>query len=266
MNLPENANSVEQREILDALPVLVFLERAGQIVFANAEARRAMGIGDSEWVQRPVEDVVWGLFPGTAEPQTLLTGGKVGSPFHATLACKGGRMTPLEGTYSILDPDLREGVIVAHLANRERTQKPRLMEDVLASIPEAVAIVHGGKVLYTNPAFSQMFGFSPEEVSGGNLRDFIVPETRQHENAMLQKMLSEQSRICVETVRMTKSGELVDVAMQVAHVPSWKHAGTGITGTWVAAALGQKPLVDGDGHLLLLRLADQGEARFRALA
>jgi len=216
LNLPENASSVHQREVLDALPVLVFLERAGQIIFANAEARRAMGLGDAEWVQRPIEDVVWGLFPGKAEPQTMLTGGKAGSPFQATLACKGGQMAPLEGTYSILDPDLREGIIVAHLALRERNSKPRLMEDVLASIPEGVAIVHSGRVLYTNPAFTQMFGFGPEEVSGGNLRDFIVPETRQHENATLNKMLNEQGRICVETVRMTKNGELVDVAMQIA--------------------------------------------------
>jgi diguanylate cyclase (GGDEF)-like protein/PAS domain S-box-containing protein len=216
LNLPENANSIVQREVLDALPVLVFLERGGQIVFANAEARRAMGIGDSEWVHRPVEDVVWGLFPDTAEPHTFLTGNRLGSPFQATLACKGGNMTPLEGTYSILDPDSREGVIVAHLSSRDRAPRPRLMEDVLSSIPEAVAIVHGGKVLYTNPAFTQMFGFSPEEVSGGNLRDFIVPETRQHENAMLNKMLNDQGRICVETVRTTKNGELVDVAMQVA--------------------------------------------------
>ncbi len=216
MNLPENANSVQQREVLDALPVLVFLERGGQIVFANAEARRVMGLGESEWVQRPVEDVVWGLFPVTAEHQSLMTGSKVGSPFHATLACKGGNMTALEGTYSILDPELREGVIVGHLATRDRAPKPRLMEDVLSSIPEAVAIVHGGQVLYTNPAFSQMFGFTPEEVSGGNLRDFIVPETRQHENATLQKMLSDQGRICVETVRVNKNGELIDVAMQVA--------------------------------------------------
>jgi len=96
LNLPENASSVHQREVLDALPVLVFLERAGQIIFANAEARRAMGLSDAEWVQRPIEDVVWGLFPGKAEPQTMLTGGKAGSQFQATLACKGGQMAPLE--------------------------------------------------------------------------------------------------------------------------------------------------------------------------
>ena len=215
MNLSENANSVQQREILDALPVLVFLERAGQIVFANAAARRAMGIGDAEWVQRPVEEVVWGLFPSLADSPTMLPGTTGSNQFHATLACKGG-MTPLEGTYSILDPDLREGIIIANLGVHDRGPKPRLMEDVLASIPEAVAIVHNGRVLYTNPSFTRMFGFAPEEVSGGNLRDFIVPETRQHENAMLNKMLSEQGTICVETVRVTRSGELVDVAMQIA--------------------------------------------------
>ena len=216
LNLPENSDSTQQQEILDALPLLVFLERAGRIVFANAEARHVLGMAEGEWIQRPVEDVLWGLFPGTAEPQTLLAGSRRGSPFHATLACKGGHLGPVEGTYSILDAELREAVIVAQAGARERAPKPRLMEDVLASIPEAVAIVHGSHVLYTNAAFTRMFGYTADEVSGGNLRDFIVPETRQHENAMMQKALNEQGRITIETVRITKDGELVDVAMQVA--------------------------------------------------
>jgi PAS domain-containing protein len=72
LNLRENAEGGEQREILDALPVLVFLEHAGRIVFANAEARHMLGMGEEEWLERPVEEVLWGLFPGTAEPQTLL--------------------------------------------------------------------------------------------------------------------------------------------------------------------------------------------------
>jgi PAS domain-containing protein len=112
--LPENADSSRQQEILDALPVLVFLERAGKIVFANAEARQMLGLTEGEWVQRPVEDVLWGLFPGTAEPQTLLTGTRNGSPFHATVPAKSGELLPVEGTYSILDAELREAVIVAH--------------------------------------------------------------------------------------------------------------------------------------------------------
>ncbi|HWE86414.1 MAG TPA: EAL domain-containing protein [Terracidiphilus sp.] len=215
LNLPENSKSGQQRAVLDALPVLVFLERAGTIVFANAEARSLLGT-EGDWVQRPVEDVLWGLSPGTAEPRTPLMGSQRGSPFHAMLAGKGGRMIAVEGTYSILDLDSRDGVIVAQAYGRERTPRPHLMEDVLASIPEGVAILHGAHVLYTNPAFSTMFGFSAEEVSGGDLADFIVPETRQSENAGLRKLVDEQGRVALETVCMNKAGELMDVSMHAA--------------------------------------------------
>jgi len=216
LNLPENSDSREQREVLDALPVLVFLERAGRIVFANAEARQMLGLTEGEWVERPVEDVLWGLFPGTAEPQTLLTGTRRGSPFHATMPTRGGRLQPVEGTYSLLNHDLREAVIVAHPGGRERAPKSRLMEDVLASIPEAVAIEHGDHVLYTNHAFTTMFGYSSEEAGGGSLRDLIVPETRLIEHATLLRAVDEQGRAIVETVRMNKHGELVDVSLQIA--------------------------------------------------
>jgi len=95
-----------------------------------------LGLTEGEWVTRPVEDVLWGLFPGTAEPQTLLTGTKKGSPFHATMPARDGTLLPVEGTYSILDADQREAVIVGHPGGRDRAPKSQLMEDVLASIPE----------------------------------------------------------------------------------------------------------------------------------
>jgi len=213
VNLPENTDSALQKEILDALPALVFLERAGRIVFANVEARQMLGLTEGEWLPRPVEDVLWGLFPGTAEPQTLLTGTRHGSPFHATLPTRNGRLLPVEGTYSILDPELREAVIVAHPGGRERAPKSRLMEDVLASMPEAVAIVHSSHVLYTNPSFTRIFGYAAEEMSGGTLQDLIVPETRQHEHALLEKAVDQHGRAVIETVRKNKNGELLDVAI-----------------------------------------------------
>jgi Amt family ammonium transporter len=213
LNLPENSDSAEQQEILDALPVLVFLEREGKIVFANVEARQMLGLAEGEWTECPVEDVLWGLYPGTAEPQTLLTGTRRGSPFHATLPAKNGRLLPIEGTYCLLNAELREAVIVAHPGGREREPKPQLMEDVLASIPEAVAIVHSGHVLYTNPAFTEMFGYTAEEASGGTLRELIVPETRQHESAMLEEAVDQNGAATFETVRMNKNGELVDVSL-----------------------------------------------------
>jgi diguanylate cyclase (GGDEF)-like protein/PAS domain S-box-containing protein len=216
LNLPENADSSQQREILDALPVLVFLERSGRIVYANSEARRILGLGETPWTERPVEDVLWGLYPGTAEPQTLLTGTWHGSPFHATMPAADGQLIPVEGTYSILGAEGREAVVVAHPAGRERAPRSRMMEDVLASLPEAVAIEHHDHVLYTNPAFTRIFGFTPEEVSGASLRQLIVPETRWNELANLEKAVDLQGRATVETVRTTRNGELLDVSMQCA--------------------------------------------------
>ena len=216
VNLPENFESSQQQEILDALPVLVFLERAGKVVYANAEARETLGVSDGEWIHRPVEDVLWGLFPGTAEPLTLLIGTQKGSPFHATLPIKTGRLLPVEGTYCLLDPEQRQSIIVAHPSGRERAPKSRLMEDVLASIPEAVVIVHGNHVLYTNPSFTEMFGYTLEEASGGTLRELIVPETRWHEVAMVDKEVDQQGHASIETVRLNKSGDLLDVALSAS--------------------------------------------------
>jgi Amt family ammonium transporter len=121
-----------------------------------------------------------------------------------------------EGIYSILNAELREGIVVAHAKERERTPRVHVMEDVLASIPEAVAILHGDAVLYTNPAFTRMFGYTSEEVSGRNLRDFIVPETRQRENATLKQLVDQNGRALFETVRMNKDGDFVDVALHAA--------------------------------------------------
>jgi diguanylate cyclase (GGDEF)-like protein/PAS domain S-box-containing protein len=216
VNLHQNPIPDAQREVLDGLPVLVFLEQAGIIVFANAEARQLLGVADEEWVYRPVEDVLWGLFPGTAEPQTRLSGTQHGSPFHATLPATNGRLVSVEGTYSILNAELREAVIVAHPSDHERAPKSRLMEDVLASLPEAVAIEHENHLLYTNPAFSVMFGYSAEEDGGGSLRELIVPETRFMENASLMKAVDENGVTTVETVRRNKAGEFVDVSLQIA--------------------------------------------------
>jgi Amt family ammonium transporter len=216
VNLHKDANPDAMREVLDALPVLVLLEHSGKITFANAEARHVLGTAEGEWVPRPVEELFWGLRPGTAEPQTVLTGTQRGKPFHASLRTSEGKLLPIEGIYSVLNVDLREAVIVAHPSEREQAPKSQLMEDVLASLPEAVAIEYQNHILYTNPAFTRMFGYTAEEASGGSLRELIVPETRLNENAASLKAVEEHGLVMLETVRANKTGELVDVSLQVA--------------------------------------------------
>jgi Amt family ammonium transporter len=213
LSLPKNSDSAEQQEILDALPVLVFLERAGRIVFANAEARQLLGLDEGDWVSCPVDDVLWGLSAGTAEPQTLLTSTSQGSPFHAALRCLNGQLLPVEGICSVLGGEPREAVIVAHPKQRVKLPRLRLMEDVLSCVPEALVIVYRSRVLYTNPAFSRMFGYTADEASEGNLWELIVPETRRHEQAMLEMTVDHHGLARIETERINKSGQIMDVAI-----------------------------------------------------
>jgi Amt family ammonium transporter len=213
LNLPQNSDSAEQQEILDALPVLVFLERAGKIVSANTEARLMLGCADGEWTPCPVEDVLWGLAPGMAEPRTLLTGGSEGSPFHATVHTANGQLLPVEGTCRILQSDPREAVIVAHTLGPVQMPRLRLMEDVLSSVPEALVIVYSRRVLYTNPAFTRMFAYTADEASEGDLWELIVPESRRHEHVLLEMAVDRDGLARIETVRTNKSGQSLDVAI-----------------------------------------------------
>jgi Amt family ammonium transporter len=237
LSLPQNPSLAGQRAVLDALPVLIFLERAGRIMFANAAARQTLGLTEAEWSECAVEDVVWGLHAGIAEPQTSLTGTQSGRPFHATLPAKDGHLVSIEGTYSVLDSELRSAVIVAHPRKREQERQPKLIEDVLSSIPEALVIVHSSRVLYTNPSFTRMFGYSADEASGGDLWERLVPESRVHEQAMLEKAVDLHGRARIETVRLNKDGELLDVAIlagplqvegaSVGYVLSYREIGAG---------------------------------------
>ncbi len=95
------------------------------------------------------------------------------------------------------------------------TADPRLMEDVLASIPEAVAVVRASRVLYVNEAFTRIFGYSAEDVAGGILREFIAPEDRLHEIALLHQTVDEFGAASLETVRRNKAGGLVDVSLEI---------------------------------------------------
>jgi PAS domain S-box-containing protein len=213
LNLVTNTASSEQMTILDALPVLIFLERGGKIVFANREARLTINEADGEWTERPMEEVLWGLLPGTAEPQTRLKGTRRSRPFHATMPVSGSRMMPVEGTYSIVGDSRNEAVIVAHPSIHEQVPKSNFIEDVLASLPDAMAIAYGNHILYTNPAFSRMFGCTSEEVEGITMNELMMLEANPFENAVLAGLLEDKGN---GSFAATLRGPVMNLNVQVS--------------------------------------------------
>jgi PAS domain S-box-containing protein len=213
LNLVTNTASIEQIAILDAMPVMIFLERAGKIVFANREARLTINEVDREWSEKPMEEVLWGLLPGTAEPQTHLKGTRHSRPFHATMPVGGSRMMPVEGTYSVLGESRTDAVIVAHPSSHERAPKSNFTEDVLGSLPDAVAIAYGNHILYTNPAFSKMFGCTAEEVEGINMSELTMTAAHPFENAVLAALLEDSGN---PNFKATIRGPVMNLSVQVS--------------------------------------------------
>ncbi len=101
------------------------------------------------------------------------------------------------------------------LPDNSEPVQPRLMEDILASLPEAVVVERGNHVVFANAAFTRIFGFTTEELRGGRLQDFIVPDSHLKECAEVGKQLAQTGLVSFDTVRARKDGELVDVALEV---------------------------------------------------
>jgi Amt family ammonium transporter len=89
------------------------------------------------------------------------------------------------------------------------------MEDVLASLSEAVVVERGDLIVYVNESFKRIFGYAEEELLGGQLRDIIVPESRQKERARIGRDLVQFGFASLDTERKKKDGGLVDVALEV---------------------------------------------------
>jgi Amt family ammonium transporter len=209
---PDNPTSREQRQPEERREELVFLERGGKIVFANAEARQLLGLTAGEWVARPIEDLLWDASGNIA--MALVPG--TGKSFRATIPARNGRLYQVEGIYTPVSGNPREGIIVAHPTGPARGARERLVDQVLASLPEAVAIEHSDVILHINPAFTSMFGYTAEDANGRAMQQLVVPETRFNEHVMLLKAVNEQGEAQIETVRVNKSGELIDVSLQIS--------------------------------------------------
>jgi Amt family ammonium transporter len=98
--------------------------------------------------------------------------------------------------------------------NSEAAQLRLKVEDVLTCIPDAVAVVRGTQAIYINASFTRIFGFSAEEVIGRNLREFLVPRSLRHEIVRVRNAVDEFGSASLETVRMTKDGGLIEVALE----------------------------------------------------
>jgi diguanylate cyclase (GGDEF)-like protein/PAS domain S-box-containing protein len=234
--------SAQQKSLLEALPCYVFVQRGSHIVYANRTARETLHIDEGSVI--PVVNLFRGQFPGfayageskaPAGPANVFGSGTLAysSDFNCLMRTALDPSVPVRGSFRMLrvepEPEL---LIVALRSQRSADHDPpayaakssapestaNFLEHLLNAAPEAIMITRGSKILHVNREFEALFGFNADEALGRNSYDILIPETRRHEFDMLEHTMHLHGRASMETVRLHKSGELIDVSILAAPI------------------------------------------------
>jgi diguanylate cyclase (GGDEF)-like protein/PAS domain S-box-containing protein len=223
--------TAQQIALLEALPCYVFVQRGGSVVYANRVAREILHLDPAAVL--PVSELFRGRFPGFVyeestggtAPVVTAAGHAYSSDFHCEMRTPLDSSVPVRGTFRMLRADPEpELLIVALKAHREEQASDledgpsNFLEHLLNAAPEAIMITRGSKILHINREFESLFGFSADEALGQKTYEILIPETRRHEFDMLEHTMQLYGRASMETVRLHKSGELIDVSILVAPI------------------------------------------------
>jgi formate hydrogenlyase transcriptional activator len=89
-----------------------------------------------------------------------------------------------------------------------------IFDELFDQMPEAILLLdNASRVVRANSEFVRMFGYSPEEITGTPVSSLIVPEERRNEAQDFANLLAETKTVNVETVRVRKDGEHIDVSL-----------------------------------------------------
>jgi len=114
-----------------------------------------------------------------------------------------------------------EGIVIditdRKLAEEALRESEERYRTVMEANPDSVVVYDSeGKVVYFNPAFTCVFGWSLDECLGMKM-DFFVPENNWPENRMMiEKLLRGESFSGIESRRYTKEGNIISVSISGA--------------------------------------------------
>jgi PAS domain S-box-containing protein len=110
--------------------------------------------------------------------------------------------------------------------NNDSRECLRLMEPFVKHTQDAVMITKvypldepGPEIVYVNPAFTQITGYTPEEVLGRSPRFLQGPATSRTELDRVRKALETNTQMTVELINYTKSGQPFWVEFSIVPVP-----------------------------------------------
>ncbi|HEX5221621.1 MAG TPA: PAS domain S-box protein [Verrucomicrobiae bacterium] len=207
---------------------VISTDTAGHIVFLNAEAAALTGWKNSEAEKRPLSEVFHIINEKTRQPvespveKVLQSGTVMGLANHTLLIAKDGREIPIDDSAApIRQPDGPLFGVV--LVFRDVTAQ-RKSQEIAARL--AAIVEHSGDVILTkdlngiirswNASAERLFGYRAEEIIGKPITVLFPPDRLEEENHILGSLRRGKPVERFQTIRVTKSGRQVPVAVSIS--------------------------------------------------
>jgi len=221
------------RILIDGIPDIICLkDAAGRWLIANQACRQLFQLTEEEYLKKSNEELarIHGHFS-----QVFLEGKEMGE-----LAWKQGKAYRREQVIKtvsgeeiifevakipVFHPDgSRKGLVnIGHDVTAVKQAAKSLEESeekyrtVLESNPDPVVVYdREGLVVYLNPAFTRVFGWTMEELQGRKLDHFVPEETWPLTRVMIKKVLAGENFSGHETKRFNREGEKIPVSISGA--------------------------------------------------
>jgi len=208
---------------------IVAVNAEGIVTSANRSFLTLVGYDSEEIVGKPftelktsrVEDIP--KFQGMFES---LMKGESPSPVEFLYVRRDGtsRWAEVHPSFLVKDGNLVGAqVIMRDVSERKNAEKliqenQQKFEQLFISNPEAAVYVDPNeRILNVNPHFTELFGYSFDEIKEKFLDDLVVPEDRKKEAIMLAQK-GKEGYVYYETVRKNKKGSLIPVALSTAPI------------------------------------------------
>jgi PAS domain S-box-containing protein len=180
--------------LVESASDLILIVRDGNIVYANPAFARTLGYAPEELVGRPPAEIVHPDERAASRARVEQALREGAAPLvERRLRCRDGSVVTIEGSaFATTFEGSPAVVLMGHdLSDRKRAEEERRRSQadfraLVDAIPGFVAVHAEGRFLYVNAAAAAGLGYSPEELLGRPLIDFM-PE---HHRAEFQERLA----------------------------------------------------------------------------